>query len=172
MALERLDLPPLVPAPGVLLRTFRPGDEHHWARIMNECIGDDWTAGACRERLVDRPEFQADGCFFAEVDGTPQGTATAWRHPHLDARTGYVHMVGVARAARGRGLGRLVTLAVLHYMRSQGCRRAVLETDDWRIPAVITYLGLGFEPVPSDEEDRRRWAAVLEQCRTARQPVV
>jgi mycothiol synthase len=153
-------LPPLRVPDGCALRTFQPGDEAAWARIMNDCVGQDWTPERCRAELLERPEFSADGCFIALVDGVPQGTATAYSREGLAPETGYVHMVGVAPACRGRGLGLLVTLATLHWFRDHGFHRALLHTDDWRLPAIGSYLKLGFEPVLFDDDHRRRWAEV------------
>src|SRR3712207_5588670 len=92
MRLERLDALPALEVPaGVGLRTYRPGDEAHWAQIMNDCIGQDWTAERCLRELVERPEFRADACFFATVEDLPVGSATAWLHPKYAPVTGYVH---------------------------------------------------------------------------------
>lgn len=159
------DLPPLSVPEGCRLRTFQPGDEEHWARIMNECIGEGWTAERCRDELISRPQFRADGCFITEVDGTPQGTATAWSRPELGPEVGYVHMVGVTRECRGQGLGLLVSLATLHWFRAHGRTSALLHTDDWRLAAIATYLRLGFEPVIHDEQGAGRWAAVRARLR-------
>jgi mycothiol synthase len=153
-------LPELRVPEGCGLRTYLPGDEAHWARIMNDCIGAGWTVARCREELVQRPEFRAGGWYFATVDRAPQATATAWQKRDDEETLGYVHMVGVARECRGRGLGELVTLATLHWFRDHGFRRAMLHTDDWRVPAIGLYLKLGFEPVVFDEHHARRWAEV------------
>lgn len=154
------DLPELEVPSGCTLRSYQPGDEEHWARIMNRCIGVRWTAERCLAELVQRNEFDRRGCFFAVLDGLPQGTATAWQKSDQRGDTGYVHMVGVTPAYRGRGIGRLVTLATLHWFREQGYRRVVLHTDDWRLPAIHTYQRLGFEPVYFDVEHTIRWEAV------------
>ena len=75
-------------------------------------------------------------------------------------------MVCVLPEHRGHGLGRVVTLAVLRYMRQHGFRSARLRTDDWRLSAIRAYLSLGLEPlyppdaVPGDDH-RARWAAVI-----------
>jgi hypothetical protein len=37
----------------------------------------------------------------------------------------------------------------------------VLETDDFRLPAVRTYLRLGFVPEPRTPGEARRWSKVL-----------
>ena len=65
---------------------------------------------------------------------------------------------------RGRGLGRLVTLAALHYMLGRRDTDVLLETDDFRIPAVKTYLALGFVPVyleDASSDHVMRWSEVF-----------
>lgn len=153
-------LPELSIPPGCGLRTYQPGEEAHWARIMNDCVGEGWTPERTMNELVRRPEFSADACFFATVSGTPEGSATAWQRAGYADGVGYVHMVGVSPSARGRGLGILTTLATLHWFRDHGYHSAVLNTDDWRLPAIGVYLGLGFEPVLFNEEHTRRWEDV------------
>jgi mycothiol synthase len=60
----------------------------------------------------------------------------------------------------------LVSLAVLHYLRERGFRAADLSTDDRRLPAIRTYLALGFVPVYLTDEERfddheARWSAIF-----------
>jgi mycothiol synthase len=153
-------LPELAIPPDCGLRTYQPGDEAHWARIMNDCIGENWTPERALNELVRRPEFSADACFFATINGVPEGSATAWQRTGYADGVGYVHMVGVTPASRGKGLGKLVTLATLHWFRDHGYRSAVLNTDDWRLPAIGVYLALGFEPVLFNDEHTQRWSDV------------
>jgi mycothiol synthase len=147
--------PPRVPA-GYALRTYRPGDEGAWGAIMEseQGIGAGWTVEKVRAAMMDRPQFEPDGLFFVTSDsegGRPVASAAAWRVPPEERATGYVHMVCALPEHRGRGLGRLVTLATLHFMRERGFTDALLETDDWRLAAVRTYLALGFVPVYVDD---------------------
>ncbi|MXY50258.1 MAG: GNAT family N-acetyltransferase [Gemmatimonadetes bacterium] len=163
------DLPEISVPDGYALRTYRPGDEAAWCEIMNTGIGTDWTAEKCRKELTDTEPFMADGCFFAmrtgeageavatacAYDVQPEGISAAQVH------AAQVHMVCAKPAHRGRGLGRLVTLAVLHYMRERGYAAAFLGTDDFRVPAVRTYLGLGFIPDYIEDSHRLRWSSVF-----------
>ncbi len=149
-----------VPA-GYELRTYRPGDEAAWCEIMNTGIGTDWTAEKCRRELTEREPFLPDGCFFVSKSGEAVATACAFDVEPEGVNAAQVHMVCAKPAHRGRGLGRLVTLAVLHYMREHGFRAAFLGTDDFRVPAVRTYLGLGFIPDYIEDSHRNRWSAVF-----------
>ncbi len=161
-ALPRLQLPP-----GVRIRTFRPGDEPVWAAIMEGILGSDWTPEKVREKLTGRPQFDPEGLFFALLNGQPAGSACAWKPSPEERIRGNVHMVAVIPEARGLGLGKLLTLKVLLYMRQRGLREADLVTDDFRIPAIRAYLSLGFRPVHTHESHAARWEAVMRQIAEA-----
>ena len=160
---DLLDLPALVISPGYALRTWLPGDEQAWADIMNTGIGEGWTVDLVREKFSTLPQFTPDAVFFATRDGQPVGTATAWRVPESETRQGYVHMVCVLPEHRGHNLGYLTTLATLHWFKQHGFSHAILETDDFRLPAIKAYLRLGFAPViePGDDEMRQRWDRIM-----------
>ncbi|HEV2123779.1 MAG TPA: GNAT family N-acetyltransferase [Chloroflexota bacterium] len=132
------DLPALDVPTGYHLRTFQPGDERAWGEIMESTggLGTEWTIERVRERMIHREQFDPAGMFFATSDaeaGRPVASATAWRASADERVLGNVHMVCALDSHRGRGLGRLVTLAVLHRLRDQGFQRADLSTDDWRL---------------------------------------
>ena len=150
-------LPPVEPPPDVTIRTWRTGDEDVWARIMNTGIGDDWTPDKVRAELVTKPQFDPEGVFFALLDGDVVGSATAWRLSAEETATGKVHMVCVLPQARGKNLGYLLVLRVLRYFREHGFSSADLTTDDFRVPAIKSYLRLGFQPVMIDETHVERW---------------
>ena len=153
-------LPELEIPAGYGLRTYQPGDEAHWARIMAEAFNADWTPERCRDELTSRPPFRPTGFFLATHQGEGVASACAWIRDGELAGEGTVHMVGALKAHRGRGLGRLVTLAVLRWLAENGFRTARLSTDDWREPAIAVYLKLGFEPIFFDAQHERRWQAV------------
>ena len=156
------DLPELVIPEGYELRTCQPGDETAWAEIMNSGIGE-WTAEKCREELTSKPQFLPGGLFFMTCHGRPIGSACAYRNSPDQWKEGYVHMVCVLPEHRGKQIGYLLTLAVLHYFRGRGFTHAVLQTDDFRVPAIKSYLRLGFEPLITDESHPDRWNKLLNQ---------
>ena len=155
-------LPDVVMPEGYELRTYRPGDEAAWAEIMNTGVGE-WTAESCREKLTGQPQFIPEGLFFAVQDGRPVGSACSWRSSADEWEKGYLHMVCVLPDQRGKQLGYLLTLAVLRFFHERGFREVWLSTDDWRIPAIKSYLRLGFEPDRPDESHIARWKAVFDE---------
>jgi mycothiol synthase len=151
-------LPPLRPPEGYELRTWQDGDEVRWAAIMDGAIGA-WDADRVRSEFLRQEGVEPGNVFVAARDGELVATATARRLP--DPATGYVHMVAADAAHRGRGLGSLVSVAVLHRLRELGCTSAVLHTDDDRLAAVRLYLRLGFAPLHTASDHEERWARVL-----------
>ncbi len=73
---------------------------------------------------------------------------------------GGIHMVAVVPAERGRKPGRAVVLAALNKLHREGMSSAELLTDDHRLPAIKTYLGVGFEPRIGHESHLSKWDAV------------
>ncbi len=177
--LPEIDLPS-----GLVLRTWQDGDEVAWGAIMDSPGGihtsGGWLVHRVREKLVERSEFTPSGCFLVCDMTTPRqnpvASATMWRVATAGAgqpARGYLHMVGALPEYRGKGLGRAVALAALKAMASRGDTDAMLETDDARVPAIRSYLGLGFTPVYAPDGDqqpdhRDRWSAVLQECHAFR----
>lgn len=141
------------------IRAFAPGDEAGWERIVAEAFGvrvrfDELKAGAA---------YRPERVFFA-VDGEnrPVATATCWEAPGLyPAGCAVLHMVGVLPAHRGHALSRFTCRAVMRQARQEDFEQMVLRTDDARLPAIRTYMHLGFAPRPVGEAQLPRWADVL-----------
>ncbi len=53
-------------------------------------------------------------------------------------------------------------MAVINGLFERGFRRCILRTDDFRLPAIKTYLDLGFAPEMLDESHPERWAKAWE----------
>lgn len=57
---------------------------------------------------------------------------------------GEVYVVGLANAARGRGLGRFLTVTGVKHLQESGCDQVILYVEADNIPAVSVYEKLGF----------------------------
>ena len=104
-----------------------------------------------------RPE----SVFVADDGEKLLGTATGYTH-EAD-KGGTLHMVSALPDAAGRGVGKAVCTAVVNYLVDIGCEFVDLTTDDFRIPAIVTYTKLGFRPVIDDDEMQQRWGALAEK---------
>ena len=71
---------------------------------------------------------------------------------------------------RGKQLGTKICAAVLIFYRQAGVRHVALHTDDFRKPALVTYLRQGWQPVIDDEEMAARWQAVRDELGIAAAP--
>ncbi len=107
-----------------------------------------------------------EGILFLAADD--HYVATATDKQLAQAEVGYLPMVAVTPRYRGRGLGRYISLAALLHMRERGCREAVLDTDDYRLPAIRTYLALGFVPDMLEADHAERWRAIFAELGAAR----
>ena len=146
---------------GCTLRTYEPGDETAWLHIVRESL--DATAGddAFERRVRSDEEFLPERVFFALCRDRAVATASAFRKLAHGERTGYVHMLAVRPAFRGRGLGGAVLEACLHYFLEQGWNDAVLDTESTRTSAIRLYLAHGFQPFPETPQELDLWREVL-----------
>ena len=107
-------------------------------------------------------DFNPKHCLYLKANGKIVATTTAIEKSIFPGE-GYFHMVAADPDARGKGYGKLMCLVALHSLKDRGYKTAVLSTDDFRIPAIRTYLSLGFEPMYSHESHKERWEKVFEE---------
>ena len=158
---ELTTLPPLRIPRSYGLRTYQVGDDQHWAEIINDSFGGQRTTEDARREIMNQDIFDPEGLFFVTYHGQPIGTACAWRwHDPYEKEIGQLHMVGVHSDHSGAKLGMCVSLAVLHYLREHEYTCAILGTDDFRLPAIKTYLNLGFLPICIDGDQPERWRSI------------
>ena len=159
------EMPPL--PPGYALRTFQwsgeefeGGDLGGLAVVLEKAFEDTgWTPGRVYNNFV-CPESVVE-TFLITYQEVPVATASVRLYTERYPNSGYVHWVGVVPEHQGKKLGYVATLAVLEAFVPLGCHDAVLETDDFRLSAIQTYLNLGFLPENTHESHPERWAAVL-----------
>ena len=111
--------------------------------------------------MLDWPDYSEDKNFFIVADGEPAATLTVVCHP--ENMEGYIHMVACKEKFRGRGFGTLLNNLALKVLKDEGMETAYLTTDDWRIPAIKSYLRAGFVPVIPVGDMDARWKAVFEK---------
>jgi mycothiol synthase len=153
------DLPPVALPAGYELRAAGDADAGALATTLASAVGPEWTTERVRAALLDAPDV--DTTLVATSGGAPVGTASARLDLERFPGSGYLHWVGVHAAHQGQRLGHALSLAVLHRFRELGCRDAVLETDPPRLPAIRTYLRLGFRPEPVVPAHEALWPAIL-----------
>ena len=141
---------------GVSLRSFTVGeDEEEWTALNNRAFDghpeqSNWSVDEVRTRERE-PWFDADGFLLAEKDGRLVGfhwTKVHGGDDHPDGHghepIGEVYVVGVDPSMQRTGLGRVLTIAGLRYLRGRGLRQAMLYVDESNTGAIHLYESLGF----------------------------
>ena len=150
--LEEIRLPE-----GYSLRSFESGDESSWETIIAESFGREDNPDKFSQLMDKDPAFKPERVLFIIYNGEPVATASAWYKEKFGIDTGNIHMVGVRPGHQGKGLGYLINLAALHRFALEGRNWAILETDDFRLAAIKTYIRLGFTPLLVHENQGKRW---------------
>lgn len=159
---ERLDSPPepILPA-GYVLRCYRDADKEAYLALMAEA-GFEVFGEKMLERVLTRTlpggffviEHEESGalvatslCTHAPRDGFPFGGALGW--------------VAGDPEHKGKGLGLAVCAAVTARLIRGGYRNIYLITHDWRLPAIKTYLKLGYRPAFTKQATPEFWQGIL-----------
>ncbi len=146
---------------GFTHRSFQGGDEDGWCDLLNANrqlgVWNRDRIGKERARaLVEDGQhfvFNQENHFVAcagVYDRVRDGGA-CWEIGWIAADPGY----------RGLGLGGFVLTIALHFTRKLEKRPVYLLTDDFRTPAIKTYLKLGFVPDLSHPSYVDRWLKIL-----------
>jgi mycothiol synthase len=160
-----LDSPPAVNLePGYFLRQFTPEDEPGWLALVAKA--DAGFEELTRDDLVALLSQALPGGFFLVVyRPTQQIVAAACavdREEELHPQGGELGMLVADPAHSHHGLGQAVASAVVAHLLRAGYRHIYLITRDWRLPAIVTYLRLGFVPFMHTEGMQERWAKIYD----------
>jgi mycothiol synthase len=146
------DVPGREAPTGVVLRSFRAGDEDGVLAVNAAAFADHPEQGSLDragfdERAAER-WFNPEGLVVAELDGQVVGFHWTKTHPGTPAH-GEVYVIGVSPAMQGTGLGAALLSAGIAHLRSRGIGEVVLyvEADN---PAVRLYERVGFTHDPAD----------------------
>lgn len=166
---------PDIPLPeGWSVRQMREGEHKSWVSIAESAgffnsVEMDSEARWMKAMGSD-PRVRMENIFFTcESSGKPVATATALlytdeqrsQHPNTKNGPGCLHNVAALSEYRGKGAGSAVTAAVLRRFAEIGFGDCVLKTDDHRLPAIKSYIRLGWLPVMYAPDMRMRWVNIL-----------
>lgn len=144
-------LPELSLPDGLAIRSCRDSDAADVVAVNAAAFAHHPEQGAMDldnlARRMAEPWFDPAGLLIAEDESGVLGFH--WTKQH-DAAHGEVYVVGVAPAAQGRGLGRLLTLAGLHHLAGLGVDEVLLYVESDNAPAVAVYSRLGFTHADAD----------------------
>ena len=104
--------------------------------------------------------YKPEDCWFFCYNGEEVATVTVICDD--TTKEGYIHMVAAKDSARGKGIGTLMSLFAVQQLKERNMQTAYLTTDDFRIPAIKTYLKGGFYADMSTDDFKDRWNKIFE----------
>ena len=149
---------------GYFMRSYQQGDGPDWCECCIEgSLGIDEISEELftQKMLNDESVNPANIFFLISPCGEIAGTITYQYAPEQD--TGTIHMVGIKKKYQGRGLALPMQLYAVQKTLEDGKTKIDLTTDDWRLPAIKTYLNAGFKPIYHHPDMEERWQKVMEQ---------
>ncbi|MGV8872060.1 MAG: mycothiol synthase [Rhodococcus sp. (in: high G+C Gram-positive bacteria)] len=147
------ELPDVVVPDGISLRTYRGHqDDAELLRVNNAAFSWHPEQGGWTDRDIaarrDESWFDPAGLFLAFEADSDRLLGFHWTKVHpaeaKEPAIGEVYVVGIDPQSQGRGLGRILTLAGLHYLRGRELGQIMLYVEADNTAAVHTYTKLGF----------------------------
>lgn len=138
-------------------------DRQAWVNICkNGLLPEDAGVQYYEDVLIRHEGYKTGDTFFVvkKSESIPVATVTTIC---LSENEGYVHMVAACDDARGLGIGNYLSEYALYNLTRQGRYNIWLTTDDFRVPAIKSYLRSGFRPVDCDTDMEERWLAWVEK---------
>ena len=157
-------LPAAEPPAGVTVRSYAgPADDAALLEVNSAAFAHHPEQGALDQtglaQRMAEPWFDPAGLLLA-VDGTGEVLGFHWTKRH-DAEHGEVYVVGIAPAAQGRGMGRVLTVAGLAHLAAAGVSEVLLYVESDNTAAVRLYSGLGFTHAAADTHAQYRRSQVV-----------
>lgn len=162
----RLEQLPIADVPsGYRLRTYQPGDEPSFFHVMSLAGFERWDMTTLLPWLQ---KILPEGWFVVEHEASGQLVATAMAvhnpNPYYPFG-GELGWVAAHPGHTGQGLGMVVCAAVTARLLRGFYSHIYLHTDDERLPAIKTYLKLGYRPVLLTADMAARWEIVCGQVK-------
>ncbi len=157
-----LKSPPGLGVPdGYHLRTYQPGDETGFYKVMELAGWPGWhneKLKPWKARIVPESWYMLIHEESGDIIATAMGL-----HDHSDHHPfgGELGWVAGDPAHTGKGLGMAICAAVTARLMEAGYRNIHLYTEHWRLAAIKTYLKLGYAPFLYQPEMHDRWGGCL-----------
>ena len=150
--------PEIIVPEGFTIREMRPGEEIDWSYCCFDSFGVESVSPEHYERMMAHDEgVRMCDVFFVCKDDKPVGTSTA----RTEKGEPFLHFIAVHPDFRGHKLASPTIAAVINRHMDMGRHGCFLTTDDWRVPAVKSYLNFGYRPVLWSDDARERWEKML-----------
>lgn len=154
-----LNAEPAVYPPGYRFRRARWDDRAGLIAVLDPSFDDfGWNEDKLKAECLEHP--RGLGCYL--VEGPDRIAAAVTGLVSIEDPTeGYVHFLGVHPDERGHRLGQLILVDLFGVFRENGMSSTILDTDDWRVPAIKSYVNLGYVPRIVEDGQVERWETAL-----------
>ena len=136
------------PPEGFELRALAPGEEEALTKAQNEAFAESWGFSPnTTEEVAYRVAMSGtgrDGVVLLHEGDTVAGYCWTRVLGRPGRSVGFISMIGVPPAYRGRGLSRPLLLRGMEHMRDRGVGSIQLEVDGENAPAIGLYTSVGF----------------------------
>ena len=144
------------PPDGFKLRSLRPGEEDLLTRAQNEAFTGSWGFSPnTTEEVTYRVAMSGtghDGVLLLQRGDAVAGYCWTRILGPSGRSVGFISMIGVVPAYRGKGLSKPLLLRGMEQMKAKGARSIKLEVDRENAPAIGLYTSVGFR-----EEAKLHW---------------
>ena len=131
-----------------------------WIELL--CMGEfdgEWNKNTFNEFIS--PIERQEGSKVILENNTAIAATFASAVIYEKKETGRLDFVVTHPDHRKKGLGKNICIAVINHFIEKKYEKVILQTDDWRIPAIAVYLKLGFKPVFTSKELEKRWNEII-----------
>ena len=148
---------------GYSMRPYKNGDGSGWCRC---CIDGSLGVDEISEELFDKMMLHDESVnpqnifFLISPADEIAGTVTYQYRDEGDSAN--IHMVAIDKNYLGKRLSLPMLMYAIQKILDDGKTRIFLTTDDWRLPAIKSYLNAGFKPVFHQPDMEERWGLVME----------
>jgi mycothiol synthase len=159
-----------VPPKGYQLRHYQDGDENRFFKIMalsgwegwNQNTLDPWLA-----KIIPNSWFMLIHKKSKNIVCTAMGLHN---YKGIYPFWGELGWLASDPDHSGKGLGLVVSAAVTGRLMEAGYRNIQLFTEDFRLPAIKTYLKLGYVPSIIENSQMERWKRIFNSLDWPLQP--
>ena len=155
---------------GYFVRTYCRGDERCFLALMAKMDFDSWAD----EKLeYNMSRALPAGWFFAVDANSSEPVATAICLHNYYSKfpfTGDLGWLACHPDHRGKGLGYTLAACVTNRFHEAGYSRIQLRTEYYRLPAIKTYLKLGYVPCLYCQEVYGLWEEICEKLKWPYKP--
>ena len=148
--------PPIAaPVPGIRIRPLMDGEEPALLQFLNHAWAGTWnfrpiTMGALRSDLEGQRQgmlVAVDEADHARIVGTCHAMFDQAYHNPDGQPYAWISNLTTDPASRGRGLGRALLVAGLHYLRAKGAGSIALGVDGGATVPLALYRSVGFATI-------------------------